>query len=514
MRRTLIGGLVASALVLTACSSGTGVDLNGSGSASATSGQPATGGKLVAAIGGEPDQLDPQKTTSYFSFEVLENVYDTLVAPDASGQMQPSLAASWKTSPDGLTWTFTMRDGVTFSDGGPLTATDVAYSFNRIIDDELSASWRFGSVTSVTAPDASTVEIKVKTPTPNLLTLIGGFKGMAVVQKQNVTDGKIGRTPVGSGPFVVSDWTSGDHITLAANPTYWGTKPKLGGIEYRFIADGSTAITALKNGEIQWTDSIPAQRVKSLESDSSIKLSVTPSNDYYYLTLNQSRKPWDNVAARQAIAYAIDRAAISQATTYGTASENQLGIPKESSWYTAYDTYSKDKAKATELFAKAGYTGGTINFLATSDYPETVTAAQIIADDLKPYGIDVKITTVDFATFLADQGAGKWDMYMMSWIGNIDPAEYYFSQQRTDASLNFQHYSNPAVDKLLDAGAVETDLDKRKQQYAQAATMIADDASYIYLYNPAVIQAWSPALSDYTARSDKAIRFGTAAVSP
>ncbi len=539
VKKPVLVVLAAALATLAACSSGKSVDLNGSGSTTPaaaatgsdtgaatapTSGETAasetaasetaaaTGGDLVAAISGEPDQLDPHKTSSYFSFQVLENVYDTLVAPDDKGAMQPDLAESWKVSADQLTWTFTMRKGVKFSDGTELTADDVAYSYKRIIDGKLSPSWRFSAVSSVSAPDKNTVVIKVKTATPNLLTLIGGYKGLAIVEKANVTDGKIGRDPIGSGPFMVSEWASGDHITLKPNPDYWGTKPLLAGVTYRFIADGNTAITALKNGEIQWTDTIPPQQVKALQSNDSIKLAVAPSNDYYYLTLNQKNKPWDNAAARQAIAYAIDRDAIIQATTYGTASPNQLAIPKQSTWYTEYNKYSKDQAKAKELFATAGYTGGTLNFLATSDYPETVTAAQIIASDLQPYGITVKITTVDFATFLSDQGAGKWDMYMMSWIGNLDPAEYYFSQQRTDGSLNFQHYSNPAVDKLLDAGAIETDTAKRKDDYAQAATQIADDASYIYLYNPAVIQAWSPKLSGYEARSDKAIRFGTASL--
>lgn len=512
MRKALVVTAAVGVVALAGCSSGKSVDV-GAGTGGTGSAAAGSGGALTAAISAEPDQLDPGKTSAYASFQVLENVYDTLVEPDAKGQMQPDLATKWTTSSDQKTWTFTMRDGVKFSDGSALTAKDVAYTYNRIISGKLAPSWRFAAVTSVAAPDDKTVQIKVKTATPNLLTLIGGFKGVGIVQQKNVTDNKIGRDPIGSGPFVVSEWVSGDHITLKPNANYWGTKPKLSSVTYKFIADGNTAITALKNGEVQWTDVIPAQRVKGLQSDSSIKLSVTPSNDYQYLTMNQKHAPFNNVAVRQAIAYAIDRQAIIQATTYGTGTANQLAIPKQSQWYTQYDRYSKDEAQAKALFAKAGYKGGTINFLATSDYPETVTTSQIIASALQPYGITVKIKTVDFATFLSDQGSGNWDMYMMSWIGNIDPAEYYFSQQRTGESFNFQHYSNPEVDKLLDAGAVETDQAKRKNDYAEAAKMVADDASYIYLYNPAVIQAWSPKLTGYEARSDKAIRFDTASLS-
>src|SRR3954470_5004548 len=130
IRLSLVPGLALALATLAGCSGGGGVDVNGSGNGSGGSG---AGGVLRAAIGGEPDQLDPQKTSAYYSFEVLENVYDTLVEPDANLEVQPSLATSWKTSKDQLTWTFGMRDGVKFSDGTPLTAKDVAYSYNRII---------------------------------------------------------------------------------------------------------------------------------------------------------------------------------------------------------------------------------------------------------------------------------------------------------------------------------------------------------------------------------------------
>ncbi|MEZ5094092.1 ABC transporter substrate-binding protein [Nocardioides sp.] len=501
-RKLLIPLAAAGALLLAACSGGDSVDIGGSGSGSSGGDQ-----VLVAAIASEPDQLDPHKTSAYASFEVLENVYDTLVEPDENLEMQPALAESWDLSDDQLTWTFHLRDGVSFTDGAALTAEDVAYSYNRIIDDELSPSWRFSAVTSVKATDDKTVVIKVSAPTPNLLTLIGGYKGLAIVEKSNVESGDITRAPVGTGPFSVAEWTSGDHITLKANPDYWGGAPKLSGVEFRFISEGSTALTALSGGEIQWTDSIPVQKVASLQSDDSLELATAPSNDYQYLSLNEEHAPWDDPRARQAVAYAIDRDAIVQAATSGTGVLNQLAIPQESAWYTAYDTYSLDQQKAQDLFDEVGYTGGTVNYLATSDYPETGKIGQILADNLEPYGIKVKIRTVDFATWLDEQGAGKFDAYSLSWIGNLDPDEFYYSQHHTDGSFNFQHYSNPEVDKLLDAARTETDTDTRKQQYADAATQIADDASYIYLYNPAVIQAWAPSVQGYTARSDRAIRF-------
>ena len=138
--RTAVGVVASLVIALTACSTGERADLGGS-----------SAGRLVAAIAGEPDQLDPHKTSAYFSFEVLENVYDTLVEPDANLEMRPALAESWDVTPDQLTWTFHLRRGVTFHDGSPFTADDVVYSYRRIIDEKLANADKFSAVTDVTA---------------------------------------------------------------------------------------------------------------------------------------------------------------------------------------------------------------------------------------------------------------------------------------------------------------------------------------------------------------------------
>jgi peptide/nickel transport system substrate-binding protein len=469
-------------------------------------------GNLIAAIAGEPDQLDPQKTTAYFSFEVLENVFDTLVEPDANLEMRPALAESWSVSPDQLSWSFQLRKGVTFQDGSPFTADDVVYSYRRIIDEKLSNVDKFSAVTEVSAPNPDTVLIRVKQPTPNLLTNLGGFKGMAIVQRKNIESGQIATHPVGTGPFAFASQKSGDSITLTANPNYWGGRPKVPGVTFRFISEPSTALSALQAGEIDWTDSIPTQRVAQLKNDDSIKLAVTPSNDYWYLALNEAREPWKDPRVRQAIAYAIDRKAIVQATSYGTAAANQLAIPEGNPWFTPYEKYRYDLDEAKRLLAEAGAAPKNMDMLVTSEYPETVTAAQVIADNLKPLGITVNIRTVDFATWLDEQNTGNFDMLMMGWLGNIDPDDFYYAQHHTDGSSNAQKFSNPDVDRLLDAGRVEVNRQARQQDYAKAAAIIADQVSYIYLYNPSVIQAWATNLSGYEARRDGAIRFRTASL--
>lgn len=491
----LTAAALVTALALAGCSPGDGVDLGGDTDV------------LVAAIGGEPDQLDPQKTSSYFSFQVLENVFDTLVEPDENLEMQPALADSWDVSDDQLTWTFHLREGVTFHDGSDFTADDVVYSYRRIIDEQLANAWKFGAVEDVVAADELTVEITVSQPTPNLLSNLGGFKGMAIVEQANVESGDIATAPVGTGPFAFERYTSGDSIELTAFEDYWGGAPEIGGVEFRFISEPTTALAAVRSGDVQWTDSVPPQQLESLLSDEALEVGQAPSNDYWYLALNEAREPWSDARVRQAVAFAIDREAIIQAVSYGTAEANQLAIPESSFWYTPYEGYETDLDRAQALLDEAGVGDLTMDLLVTSDYPETVTAAQIIADNLAPLGITVEIRSPDFGAWLDEQNTGNFDVLMMGWLGNLDPDDFYYAQHHSAGGSNAQGYANPEVDRLLDAGRVETDPDTRKDLYAQAATIIADEASYIYLYNPAVLQVWSPSLQGYEARSDRAIRF-------
>lgn len=157
-RRTLLAASgVSGAALLAACSGGgEDVDLDGGGAGSDAGGA-VDGATLIAAIAGEPDQLDPHSTTAYFSFQVLENIFDTLVEPDENLEMVGALAEDWEVSDDQLTYTFTLRDGVTWHDGSEFTAEDVVYSYNRIIDEELANAWRLAAIESVEAPDAATV---------------------------------------------------------------------------------------------------------------------------------------------------------------------------------------------------------------------------------------------------------------------------------------------------------------------------------------------------------------------
>jgi peptide/nickel transport system substrate-binding protein len=468
----------------------------------------ATGGTLVAAIGGDPDQLDPHTTTSSFAFTVLENVYDTLVQPGDDLTPEPALAESWETSEDLLTWTFTLREGVTFHDGSPLTASDVVASFERISEEGANA-FRLGAVEAYEAPDDRTVVMELNRPAPNLLDQIGAFKGMAIAPAAAIEAGTLGDEPIGTGPFSFVSFTPGDSVVLEANPDYWGEGPFLDGVEFRVIPDESVKLTNLETGEVDWIDSVPPQQLDQLAEDDSIVLGRVAGNDYWYMALNNAREPFDDPDVRRAIAFALDIETITEAAKFDAATPNETAIPETSFWYLDHAPYGQDLDEAQRLLDEAGVSDLTIDLMVTNEFPETVTSAQVIASQLAEVGIDVEIRTEDFSTWLADQGEGEFDAFALGWLGNIDPDDFYYAQHHSTGGFNFQGFADDEVDELLDAARVETDQDARKDLYDQAATRIVDLASYIYFYNPEILEAWSPEVTGYETRPDVATRFGS-----
>ncbi|PSL01181.1 peptide/nickel transport system substrate-binding protein [Haloactinopolyspora alba] len=507
--RTRLAAVLSAAVLAGACSGGEDVDVGGDGGGGDGGGGDggSTGGTLIAAISAQPDQFDPHKTQAYASFQVLENVYDTLVVPDAEGQFQPSLATGWETSEDGLTWTFTLREGVTFHDGSEFDSADVVYSYNRIIDQELANAFRFASVESVEAPDPRTVVINLTEPSPALLANIGGFKGMSIIPEGAADQFDLATEAVGTGPFTFESSGAGG-VTLAAYDGYWGDAPTVDGVEFQYISEPTAALTALRSGDIHWTDNVPPQDVESLQDDDQVEVGVTPSVDYWYLAMNQAREPFDNRDFRRGVAYGIDREAVTEAAKFGAATVNQTAIPQDSFWYHEYAPFEHDPQRAQDLVAgAAASTPQPMGLMVTDEYPETVQAAQIIASNLAEVGIKVNIEQESFNTWLARQADGDFDAFMLGWLGNLDPFGFYHAQHVCEGSSNYQQYCNPKVDDLLTRAASETDREARKALYDQAAELIVDDVSYLYLYNPDVVQAWAPGLEGYEIRADKAINF-------
>ena len=475
------------------------------------------GGTLVAAWA-NPVGLDPHATSAYYSYQTLQQVLETLVDFDNDQNLVPKLAESWTVSDDGLTYTFNLRSDVQFSNGRGFTADDVKYTYDRLLDPDTASgnAWRLGAIDSIEVVDDYTVVFNLNTVNTGFLGKLASGSPVGIIARESVEDGTIDTAPVGTGPFKITDYQPGTVVMLERNEFYWGTDangtqlPYLDALELRIIPDDSVKRSALVSGDVDWTITVPPQALEELDARDDVVVDRSAAPAYWYIGVNTERAPLDDVRVRQAISYAIDRGQITEAATFGTGVPTQDPIPSVSAWAFDYAPYEQNLAQAQALLEEAGVADGfDMLIMPTTEYEESIRAAQVIQAQLAPLGINVTLDTREWADWLDTQGQGNFDTFVCSWNVLLDPDDFFYAQHKTGEVFNFTGYTNPTVDDLLDRGRQETEFADRYAIYEQINREIVNDAVYIYLYNPGNIQAYAANVNGYTARGDQTIRFVT-----
>ncbi|MEO0563317.1 MAG: ABC transporter substrate-binding protein, partial [Chloroflexota bacterium] len=459
--------------------------------------EPTEGGTLRAAWQGEWDGLDPHRASTEATFQVLNNVLETLTFYDDDMNLIPWLAESWEQSEDGLTWTFILREGVTFSDGSDLAAEDVVWSLERLVDPDIASGNAFrvgGGGTTFEVVDDLTVAITTEAPNATLPNSLGANKSTGILPAGSADeDGNID-IPVGSGPFVISEVVGTTDITLTANENYWQEGlPFLDAVEITAISDNAARELALEGDEVDWIFTISPQNLEALQADEDIIVETSPRLSYDYFGLNTTRAPFDDVRVRQAIAYSIDRDQICAGAFFGLCEATHGPTASGTPWYFPYAPYSRDIETAAALLEEAGYPDGfemTINTVV--GFEETVRGAQIVAQQLSEVGITVNVEQEEVAQILERQASGDFDALMWSWLGLTDASDYFYLQHRTGETFNFTGYSNEAFDALVDEGFTIGDFDERYSVYEEANQILVDDAPYIFMYAKSEVKAWNP----------------------
>lgn len=468
---------------------------------------PVSGGTLRAAWDAEWVSLDPHLSSAYSSFAVLANVVEALTTFDNDIQVVPGLAESWEQSEDGLTWTFHLREGVTFSDGSEFNSEDVLFSFERIHDPELGSgrvSSCGGEGATFSAPDPLTFSITMTTPDSTFPVSVAGSAGCAIVAPESVgEDGQI-VVPIGTGPFMIDEVVGTTSMTLLKNPNYWQEGlPYLDAIDISVIPEASVREAALLGGEVDWIMSPAPQSYEALKSNPEVVVSEAPQLQYHYIGLNLNREPFNDVRVRQAIAYAIDRDMICAAGAFGLCTAIQGPTAPGSPWYFDYAPYGRDLDRARALLAEAGLPNGfEMEIMPTSTYEDSVRQAQVIQQNLAEVGITVTINAPEWSEWLELEGSGQYDAYNLSWLGLTDADDYYYLQHHTDEVFNFTGYSNPEFDALVEQGRATSDFDERYAIYEQANQILVDEAPYVYMYAPLGLRAHTPNVKGFVTRSD------------
>jgi peptide/nickel transport system substrate-binding protein len=476
--------------------------------------EPKAGGTLRAAWQAPWESLDPHFASTEASFQVLNNVLETLTFFDDDMNLIPWLAESWSRSDDGLTWTFVLRDGVTFSNGRALTAADVVWSFNRLIDPETASgnAWRIGgSGTVIEAVDDLTVNITTESPIANLPASLAANKSTAVLAEESLEDDGTIQIPIGTGPFVISEVEGTTRLVLTARDDYWQEgMPYLDEVVITPITDDAARDLALQGGEVDWIFTISPQNLETLQNDENVVVDLAPRLSYDYFGLNLTKAPFDDVRVRQAIAYSIDREVICQFAFFGLCVPTQGPTGPGTPWYFPYAPYDRDLNKARALLEEAGYGDGfEMEMMTAIGFDETLRGAQVVQQQLVEVGIDVTIDNIEFGEWLDREAAGDFDAFMLSWLGLTDVEDYFYLQHRTGNSFNFTGFSNARFDELVDKGRTIDDFDERYAVYEEANKILVDEAPYIYMYVKSEVKAYAPYVKGFATRSDSAVNFWT-----
>ncbi len=499
--------LMVASLLLTACPSSVPVGTGDTAAAPAAGEEAAaegTGGTLIVGRGGDSVGLDSGTVTDGESAKVIGTIVDGLVElAGTSTEPIPWLAESWETA-DSQTWTFKLRQGVTFHDGTPFNAEAVKWNMDRWRDPE--NEWRFGrtfeyydiefgtdlAIEEVNIIDEYTIELKLAAPSGVLLSKLAmdfvfGMNSPTAVQEQGDTYGTPAGTAVGTGRFKFVEWVPDDHITVERNDEWWGGAPKLDRIIFRSIPDNSARFAELQAGTIHQADLAQTDLAVAAE-DPNIVLHEKPSTSTGYIAFQQCTEPFDKLEVRQAIAHAVNWEALIPAFygTYGqlAGSFQPPAIMGHNPDIQPFE-YNPDKAK--ELLAAAGLPDGfETDFwyipVIRGYFPDSKAIGEAIAADLAKVGIRVSLQTEDWGAYLEDRLQGKFPMWMLGWgSDNGDPDNYigYHFAHPVGEPKPEDCYANDELSQLLTDGRTEADPAVREGIYQQAETLVHADVARI-----------------------------------
>jgi peptide/nickel transport system substrate-binding protein len=437
---------------------------------------------LVWALSGNPDTLDPQKTAGTLTFQTVRSIFDTLVEPDADGQIVGALAERWQTSEDNLTWTFYLRRGVKFHNGDPLTSADVAATFERIRNKDFASpkASEYAAITAIETPDAYTVVFRLAKPFSPLLAALASGWG-AILPKSLIDAGHdFSSKPVGTGPFVFKEWVRDNRIVLARNPDYWMRGlPKLDSLIFQIIPERAVQVQGLASGQIDGSDIIDQEDVPMLESSGRVNIDRPLTAQIFVLAMNCSRPPLNDLRVRQAVNYAIDKQAVLD-VAYGGGKPIGTFMNYGNAYYkdfTALYPYNPDKARS--LLAQAGVGKDTVlEMYLPSNYPPHVRAGEMYQEMLTKAGLNVQIKLVDWPTWLKDvYTAAKYDFTVIAHTGKLDPdgtLSGYGTEKR------YVRWVNPSAAGLIAKGASAIGFKNRKALYDQVLMIMAREVPFVF----------------------------------
>jgi peptide/nickel transport system substrate-binding protein len=488
-RRAKRGTVALSMIVVAVAAAACGGSASGGATASGPSATSAVD-TLIMANAVKVDTLDPEQNSVNESIWLDQNLYSRLVAPNPTGtKIVPDLATSWDVSSDQLTYTFHLR-AAKFADGTPVTAQDAVWSIQRAA--KLDGGWGFliTAVKSITAPDTSTVVVKLSEPHAPLLADLAMYAYSVLPEKEVESQGDAFFThPVGSGPFVVTSYHPDSEVDFTVNKYWYGTKPKIKNVKLEIITDDNTRLLDLQAGKVDVIENPPSNLVSQINANPKLKSDLFPSTRVDFVQLSTHNQYFKNEKVRQAVRSAIDLNEVNKLAYQNTATPATSFMPyRMQYWNASLPKPAVDLAKAKNLLAQAGFPKGfTTNIITVSGDAAGQAEAVVIKSDLAKIGITVNIESYELVTAYAKEKTGDYGIGERYWTNDIiDPDEVVTFGVVVDAgSDSFDTFwSDPTATKLATDARSQTDATKRSQMYGQIQQIVHDQTPYLPLEYP------------------------------
>ncbi|WP_410535433.1 ABC transporter substrate-binding protein [Streptomyces sp. KL2] len=453
-----------------------------------------TGGSLVVGIAQEPDTLSPLLG---YGKDGNSKIFDGLLRHDADMELEPALAAELPEIGDGgRTYTYTLREGVTFSDGTPFDAEDVVFTYETILDEKTNnpSKGELDALDSVTAKDEDTVVFRLKYPyAPFAERTVLPIASKEAAAGQDVNTGPYNTEPVGTGPYVLTGWSRGEKLTFEANPDYWGGAPEVEKLTMAVIKDDDVRATRLRSGDLD-AAVLPPALADTFAGDDGRRVVRARTADFRAVTLPTAGPVTGDRAVRRALDTAVDRRAIVDSVLGGAGRAAYGPVPTDSPWFAEGTERRHDPRKAKEILEDAGWKAGEDGVRRrdgrraafTLWYPSGDRLRQehalAYASDAKEIGIDI---TVESGTWEVIEPRMKDDAVLSGGGSPADPDFDLYpllhSSLALDGFNNMAAYDNPDVDRALEEGRRTNDRAARAEAYATVQRELAENPGYTFL---------------------------------
>lgn len=485
---------------------------------------------LIIAVPAELSSLSAHGSNDVPSGNVRSNIYESLITLDEEGNPEPNLATDWD-QVDDTTWEFSIREGVTFHDGSELNAEVVKLNFDRLLDPDIGSQGAsiVSAIESVEVTGDYTLEVNLEYAFAPILNHLAHNNTAIMsaeiieadaegVESGDEIDQYINSNPIGTGPFMLDNYTPGDQITLARNDDYWDSAPELETITFRTIPETGTRLAELETGSIHIADAIEPDNVDRVGGMEDVGVLQQPSTSLNFYAFNTQVEPFDDERVRRAISMAIDKSQIIDGIYSGTSISATGPIPPG---VLGYDEsiegldYNLDEAKA--LLEEAGYGDGfEISLKTNSDNTQRMSMATYAESALSELNITVQIEGMEFGAFIEDTADGQTEMFILGWSTPTMDGDYstyqLFHSSNHGMAGNMTFFDDAEIDDILDEARREVDLDIRRELYSEVSEMLIEKSPMIFVNHTELLLGVNDSVQGFSIAPNGIYQFKDASI--